>query len=116
MLILNSFCLAEENTINEEATNQVTIMTLEEAVLYALSHNANVVDINKMVKDQKELYDDAKDTYRAWQDRVKHGGYAFDETYQYLDCWGYSLELAELGYNSFLATKGTTEETITGGG
>jgi len=112
MLILNSFCLADETIVEVEDTSQVTTMTLDEAVQYALNHNANVVDINKMVKDQKELYDDAKDTYREWQDRVKHGGYAFDETYQYLDCWGYSLELAELGYNSFLATKGTTEETI----
>ncbi len=112
MLILNSFCLADETMVEVEDTSQVTTMTLDEAVQYALNHNANVVDINKMVKDQKELYDDAKDTYREWQDRVKHGGYAFDETYQYLDCWGYSLELAELGYNSFLATKGTTEETI----
>lgn len=107
IVILNSFCTAN---ITEE--NLITTMTLDEAVEYALSHNANVVDINRMVKDQKEVYDDAKDIYREWQYKIRSGGYSFETPQEYLDCWGYSFELAELGYNSFLATKSTTEETI----
>lgn len=112
MLILNSFSFAEDVVAKVENTNEINTMTLDEAVEYALSHNAGVVDINKMTKDQKKLYDDAKNTYREWQYKVRNGGYSFEEKYEYLDCWGYSLELAELGYNSFLATKTTTEETI----
>jgi len=111
VLILNSICFAENMIMNVEDTNEVT-MTLDEAVEYALSHNSNVVDISRMKKDQEELYDDAKDTYRVWKDRVKNGGYSFETPQEYLTCWGYSLEIAELSYESFLATKGTAEETV----
>ena len=29
---------------------------------------------------QKEVYDDAKDTYRAWKTKLKSGGYSFETT------------------------------------
>lgn len=109
MLILNSFSFAKE-TVKEEELN--TVMTLSEIVEYALKHNPNVVDIEKQVKDQKEAYDDARDTYRSWQNELRSGGYSFETPQEYFDCYGHSLELAELAYKSFLAGKGTAEQTV----
>jgi len=113
VFMLNSFCFAEEAVILTEDTNKVT-MTLDEAVEFALTNNPSLVDANfkKMQKDQEEIYDDARTTYRIWQDKVKSGGYSFEDPTEYLTCWGYSLEMAELAYKSFLATRESTEETI----
>jgi len=113
MLILNSISFAVENKLEEVDEDISVIMTLDEAVDYALTHNANVLDINKIAKDQKELYDDAVTTYRNWQYKVNHGGYSFENVVEYMDCWGYSLELAKLSYDSYLANKGSVENTIT---
>lgn len=109
MLMINNFSFAKE-IVKEEELNPV--MTIEEAVEYALKHNPNVVDIERKAKDQKEVYDDAKDTYRSWQYKLKSGGYSFETPQEYFDCYGHSLELADLAYKSFLAGKGTAEETV----
>lgn len=111
ILILNSFCFGAEGEELIVEDKEVT-MTLDEAVDYALAHNPNVIDIDKLSKDQKELYDNAKDTYMIWKEKVRGGGYSFEEPAEYLACWGYTFELAKLGYDSFLATKTTAEETV----
>lgn len=108
VLMLNSFSFAKEVVAEEEKT----VMTLDEAIDYALKHNSNVVDIGRKVKDQEEAYDDAKKTYRSWQNKLRSGGYAFETPQEYFDCWGHSLEMAELAYKSFLAGKGTAEQTV----
>lgn len=110
VIMLNNFSFAKDISIEEEVTNSV--MTLSEAVEYALEHNPTIVDIKRQVKDQEETYDDAKKTYRNWQYEIESGGYAFETPTDYLDCKGHSLEMAELAYKSFLATKGTAEQTI----
>lgn len=107
-MLLTNISFAEEVITDEETT----VMTMEEATQYALKNNANIVDISRMVKDQEELYDNAKDTYMVWKNRLRKGGYSFETAQEYLDCWGYSFDLAKLSYNKFLATKGTAEETV----
>lgn len=109
IFLFNTCSFAAEQ---EVIADEITTMTLDEAVEYALIHNANVVDLNRMVKDQDDLYKDAKDTYRYWKNKLKSGGYSYETELDYLDCWGHSLELAELSYKSFLSSKGATEETI----
>ena len=109
MLIMNNFSYAKE-IVKEEELN--TVMTMDEAIEYALKHNPNVVDIERQAKKQEEAYDDAKDTYRSWQYKIKGGGYSFETPQEYFDCWGHSLELADLVYKSFLATKGTAEQSV----
>lgn len=109
MIMINGFSFAKEDE-KEDVLN--TIMTIDEAVAYALKHNPNVVDIGKKDKDQKKAYDDARAVYRFWQYKMKGAGYAFESPQEYLDCYGHSLELAELAYKSFLATKGTAEQTV----
>jgi outer membrane protein TolC len=107
--MINNCSFAKEIIKEEDLT---TTMTIDEAIEYAIKHNPNVVDIGRQAKDQKELYDDAKDTYRFWQYELKSGGYSFETPQEYFDCHGHSLELADLAYKSFLATKGTIEQTV----
>lgn len=101
-----SFCLAEEKTV----------MTLDEAINYAMSNNANVVDLKRMEKDQENTYKKAEKAYRVWQGKQ---GYAFEEydpvyypKYDYLEYHGYYLDLAKLGYEKFLASQDTAESTV----
>ena len=54
----------------QEKVESVT-MSLDEAVEYALKNNANIVDIGRMVKDQEELYKDAKTTYMVWKNTLR---------------------------------------------
>jgi len=90
ILILNNISFAVEDKLEKEVEDTSVTMTLDEAINYALKHNANVVDINKMAKDQKELYDDAVSTHRIWKEKVRHGGYSFENQLEYIDCCGYS--------------------------
>lgn len=108
-LLLNNFSLAEES----EETNRV-VMTLEEAVEYAMKNNIALIDadFDDLLEDQEELYNNAKVTYLAWKNRIKSGGFAYDAPADYLNRYGHGLEMSELTYNSFLSTKGGTEETI----
>lgn len=112
ILVLSSFGFATEEVVSTIDVDSNITMTLDEAVEFALKNNANVVDIKKMVSNQEDAYQDAADTYRSWKNKIRNGGYAFESELDYLNCWGYSFELAELSYKSFLATKGTAEETV----
>ena len=105
--LLCSVCIAEEVT-----TTQGNYMTMEQAVDYALKHNSTIVDLEKTVKDQKELYDDAKDEYRKWKNKVRSGGYSFEDENEYLTCWGYMLKISELQYNSFLSGREGAKQKI----
>ncbi len=105
--LLCSVCIAEEVT-----TTQDNYMTMEQAVEYALKHNSTIVDLEKTVKDQKELYDDAKDEYRKWKNKVRSGGYSFEDENEYLTCWGYMMKISELQYNSFLAGREGAKQKI----
>lgn len=105
--LLCSVCIAEEVT-----TTQDNYMTMEQAVDYALKHNSTIVDLEKTVKDQKELYDDAKDKYRKWKNKVRSGGYSFEDENEYLTCWGYMMKISELQYNSFLSGREGAKQKI----
>ena len=105
--LLCSVCIAEEVT-----TTQDNYMTMEQAVDYALKHNSTIVDLEKTVKDQKELYDDAKDEYRKWKNKVRSGGYSFEDENEYLTCWGYMMKISELQYNSFLSGREGAKQKI----
>ena len=105
--LLCSVCIAEEVT-----TTQGNYMTMEQAVDYALKHNSTIVDLEKTVKDQKELYDDAKDEYRKWKNKVRSGGYSFEDENEYLTCWGYMMKISELQYNSFLSGREGAKQKI----
>jgi len=109
VLLLNNFSLAEE--ISEP--NKI-VMTLEEAIEYTMKNNAVLIDTDfeDLLKDQKELYNDAKITYFVWKNQVRNGGFAYDTPNDYLNRYGHGLEMSELTYNSFLSTKGGTEEKI----
>jgi len=88
-------------------------MTLEEAIGYALEHNASIIDVARLEEDQEDIYDDAKKTYQSWKNKLKFGGgYSFETAADFLDCWGHSYELAELQYESFLASKESAEKTV----
>lgn len=108
ILMMSNFSFAKD-MIKEEIT---IVMTVNEAVDYALKHNPNVIDMERKAKDQKDAYDDAKKTYRSWQNKLRSGGYSFETPQEYFDCWGHSLEMADLTYKSFLASKGTVEQTV----
>lgn len=96
-----------------DSTGESTeIMTLEEAVSYAIKNNAQIIDIKRTEKDQKDVYDDAKDEYRSWQNKMRSGGYSFETVQEYLDCYGYGLKTATLNYNNFLATKTAAEKSL----
>ena len=105
--LLCSFCIAEE-----VATVKNDYITIDEAVEYALKHNSTIVDLEKNVKDQKELYDDAKDEYRKWQNKVRSGGYSFEDENEYLTCWGYMMKISELQYNSFLSNREGAKQKV----
>ena len=105
--LLCSVCIAEEVT-----TTQDNYMTMEQAVDYALKHNSTIVDLEKTVKDQKELYDDAKDKYRKWKNKVRSGGYSFEDENEYLTCWGYMMKISGLQYNSFLSGREGAKQKI----
>lgn len=105
--LLCSVCIAEEVT-----TTQDNYMTMEQAVEYALKHNSTIVDLEKTVKDQRELYDDAKDEYRKWKNKVRSGGYSFEDENEYLTCWGYMMKISELQYNSFLSGREGAKQKI----
>ena len=112
VIMLNSACFSIEVEDVATETNEVTTMTLDEAISYALKNNAGVVDINKTVKDQEDTYKDAKKAYRTWQYDLKDGGYSYEEYYDYLTAHGHYLEMAEYAYNGFLAQKVGTEEIV----
>jgi len=105
--LICSVCIAEEVT-----TTQDNYMTMEQAVEYAIKHNSTIVDLEKTVKDQKELYDDAKDEYRKWKNKVRSGGYSFEDENEYLTCWGYMMKISELQYNSFLSGREGAKQKI----
>ena len=101
LCILTSVC-----AVDLEATNvESGVFTLEEAIEYAIKNNSSLIDMEKNTDTQEELYDDAKTEYRKWKNQIKNGGYSFEESIEYLNCWGYSLELAKLQYESFLSNK-----------
>ena len=89
----------------EEVKADETKMTLDEAIEFAVKNNPSLIDLRKSDEDQKDLYENAKKDYRKWQEKVRSGGYAFENTSEYLTCWGYNLELAKLQYDSFLSNK-----------
>lgn len=101
--LICSVCIAEEVTVENKAMN------LDEAISYAIGHNSSIIDLERTSKDQKEAYDDAKDDYRKWQNKVRSGGYSYEDENEYLTCWGYMLELAKLQYDSFLSGKEGTK-------
>ena len=70
MIIFNTFSLALENVVDE---NKVT-MTLDEAVEYALKHNSALLDadLDDLLEDQEDLYNDAKITCPTVPARVIH--------------------------------------------
>ena len=45
-----SFCFAE-------AENRKTIMTLDEAVIYAMNNNPNILDLQRMEESQEDTYE-----------------------------------------------------------
>lgn len=101
LCILTSVCAADLEATNVESG----VFTLEEAIEYAIKNNSSLIDMEKNTDTQEELYDDAKTEYRKWKNQIKNGGYSFEESIEYLNCWGYSLELAKLQYESFLSNK-----------
>ena len=101
LCILTSVCAADLEATNVESG----VFTLEEAIEYAIKNNSYLIDMEKNTDTQEELYDDAKTEYRKWKNQTKNGGYSFEESIEYLNCWGYSLELAKLQYESFLSNK-----------
>ncbi len=101
LCILTSVCAADLEATNVESG----VFTLEEAIEYAIKNNSSLIDMEKNTDTQEELYDDAKTEYRKWKNQTKNGGYSFEESIEYLNCWGYSLELAKLQYESFLSNK-----------
>lgn len=103
--LIFSCCFAENTSSDVE-------MTLDEIVEYTLKNNSTLIDLEKNNDKQKDLYDDAKDEYRIWQNKIKSGGYSFEDSLEYLNCWGYSLELAKLQYDSFLVNKLATKLQI----
>lgn len=105
--LLCSFCIAQEVT-----TTQNDYMTIDQAVEYAMKHNSAIVDVEKSVKDQQELYDDARDEYRKWKNKVRSGGYSFEDENEYLTCWGYMFKISELQYNSFQTTREATKQKV----
>lgn len=105
--LLCSFCIAQEVT-----TTQNDSMTIDQAVEYAMKHNSAIVDVEKNVKDQQELYDDARDEYRKWKNKVRSGGYSFEDENEYLTCWGYMFKISELQYNSFQTTREATKQKV----
>ncbi len=96
--LLCSVCIAEEVNASEDK-----YMSMDEAVSYALSHNSSIIDLERTSKDQKEAYDDAKDDYRKWQNKIRSGGYSYEDENEYLTCWGHMLEVSKLQYDSFLS-------------
>ena len=62
VVIAVSFCFAEGD-------HTITVMTLEEAVNYAMSNNANVIDLERMEEEQEDTYKKAEKTYRIWQSK-----------------------------------------------
>lgn len=86
--------------------------TLEDAIKYGLEHNTKLIDIRRTEKDYKENFDDAKDEYRKWQNKLRNGGYSFESSQEYLDCWGYGLKTATLTYDSFIASKSALEKNV----
>lgn len=113
-LMFSPITLAEESAVTEVIEeNTSTIMTLEEAIDYALEHNSSIIDVARTEEDQEDAYDDAKRTYQIWKNKLRFdGGYSFETAADFLDCWGHSYELAELQYESFLASKESAERTI----
>jgi len=104
-----SFCFAEEE-------NAKTVMTLDEAITYAMENNVNIIDLKRMEDDQEKTLRKAEKTYRVWQSKKSFAFEEYDPIYypkhDYLDYHGYSLDLAKLTYNSFLASQNTAESTV----
>jgi len=113
-LLLSPVTLAKESTMTEIVEENVgSVMTLEEAINYALENNASIIDVARTQKDQKDTYDEAKKTYQKWKNQLKFGGgYSFETPADFLNCWGYSFEMAELQYESFLSSKEGAEKTV----
>lgn len=111
-LLFSPVTFAKENTATTEEKAS-TVMTITEAVDYALEHNSNIIDVARLADDQEDIYDDAKTTYQNWKNKIRFdGGYSFETPADFLNCWGYGYELAELQYQSFLASKETAEKTV----
>ena len=114
LCLVISCCLIFSNTLAlEENTDNEVNMTIDEAIEFAVKNNSSLIDLRKSDKDQKDLYEDAKKEYRNWQEQIRrNGGYAFENTNEYLTCWGYNLELAKLQYDSFLSNEKGAEYKI----
>jgi len=113
-LLLSPITFAEENVPTEIVEESAkTVMTLEEAINYALENNANIIDVARTQEDQEDTYKEAKKTYQSWKNKLKfESGYSFETPADFLDCWGHSYEMAELQYESFLASKEGAEKTV----
>ena len=85
-------------------------MVINKVINYALEHNSSIIDVARTEEDQEDAYDEAKRTYQNWKNKLRFdGGYSFETAADFLDCWGHSYELAELQYESFLASKESAE-------
>ena len=109
IVALLSFCFAEEE-------NVVTMMTLDEAIDYAMKNNANVVDLHRMEEEQEKIYKKAEKAYNIWHEKQSYSFQAYDPLlypkYDYLEYHGYYKDLAKLSYDKFLATQDTAESTV----
>lgn len=109
IVLMVSFCFAETES-------EMVVMTLDEAITYAMKNNANIVDLDRMEENQKDTYEKAKKAYRKWQGK---SAYSFEEydpiyypKYDYLEYHGYYLDLAKLAYDSFVASQNTAKSTV----
>ena len=102
--LLMAFVLFSTCCFADETKEQVE-MTLEEAIDYALKNNSTIIDIEKNVKDQEELLDDARMDYFKWKNKIRRGSYSFENETEYLTCFGYMYELSKLQHDKFLANR-----------
>ncbi len=100
-ILFSTYCFADE-------TKEQVEMTLEEAIDYALKNNSTIIDIEKNVKDQEKVFDDARMEYFKWKSKIKRGYFSFENETEYLTSFGQIYELSKLQYDKFLADrKGT---------
>ena len=109
IVAMTSICFAE--TVTEK-----TVMTLDEAIEYAMKNNANIVDLERMEEDQEDTYEKAEKAYKKWQSKTAYSFNEYDPVYypkyDYLEYHGYYLDLAKIGYDSFLASQNTAKSTV----
>ncbi|MBQ7668606.1 MAG: TolC family protein [Clostridia bacterium] len=101
-----SFAKTEDTEITED---KETIMTLDEAIDYAMAHNPNIVDLKRMERDQEVTYRKAIKAYNVWHEQK---GFSFDYPTQYLEYYGYSKDLAKIVYDNFVAGENTAKSTV----